>query len=211
MFNLIVPPIIIVLAIAGLVIFLSRVVPRSDEKIRAKELKKIDNKEKEIVLDDAKSISNTDDNLSKENPKKKRSKFRSIFSSFKFSKSKRQIKKNRTTLPKSEQIDGVSMTVKQPLTVQNTKNKSENLSRMGEILMNNNGVQGNSENDEEAELVRQISVNPRSPESYRRLGDFYVENNRLRDARECYKYVLRLNPRHKRAQLAMRRLDRILG
>lgn len=203
MFNLIVPPIIIVLAIAGLIIFLARVVPRSDEKARAKQFKK--NESKEIVLDDVKPVLDVAP-IVVTKPKKE-SKFKGLFSKFKFSKSKQRAKRVNSTLPSSGQIDGMSHTRVESVPTNFSQNSDAKFSRMGEILVNN---QSDNSDDEEAELVRQISVNSRSPESYRRLGDFYVENDRLRDARECYKYVLRLDPRHKRAQLAMRRLDRIL-
>ena len=136
------------------------------------------------------------------------SSFFSSSSNSNFSQTQKKPKKSKKIL-RPNQTNEIKKTL---LSTNFANNDNNKLSRMGEILLNNQpNDQLNKDDNEEAELVRQISVNPRSPESYRRLGDFYVENDRLRDARECYKYVLRLDPRHKRAQLAMRRLDRILG
>lgn len=203
--NLIIPPIIIVLAIAGLIIFLARVIPRSDEKARAKQFRK--DESNEVVLNDVKHVSNSSSAV--ELKSNKESKLKGFFSNFKFSKSKKRSRNTQSTFPSTGQLDGVG--VKNNSAPTNLSQDSDSkFSLMGEILVNNqNNIQDDNDG-EEAELVRQISVNSRSPESYRRLGDFYVENDRLRDARECYKYVLRLAPRHKRAQLAMKRLDRIL-
>lgn len=149
-------------------------------------------------------------------------KFKNFFSNFNFSDKnnnlgqKNQFSKQSRLSGLKNQISNRISSVKNSVT--SPKNDTENsnkgqVSRMSEILINN---KNNSNNfsvaiNVESELVKQISLDPKNPESYRRLGDFYVRNDRLQDARECYKYVLRLDPRHKRAQLAMARLDRILA
>ncbi|MCK4636151.1 MAG: tetratricopeptide repeat protein [Candidatus Moranbacteria bacterium] len=213
--SLILPPIIIVVAVALLIIFLARAVPKSEREARKRQLKKnnfvketaLDNFEPEITLDPESEIK-----LEKRIKKEKYFNLKNFFgkiSSFSFKKKNR---KNKSVLPSYGRVDGIKKQTSANGFLPNG-NGSENFSRMGEILLNNRNAKNKSSDlfNEESELVRQISVNPRNPESYRRLGDFYVENDRLKDARECYKYVLRLDPRHKRAQLAMKRLDRILG
>ncbi len=249
--NLIVPPIIIVVAIALLIMFLARVIPKSENEARERQLKKRDkpNSKKEersmfskkVIDDEEKAeqgegseLENVYNNSKKEvnenvttdtslvsgkftagsrfkkkvGKNKKKGGFGKFFSKINFLKKK--INKGRVVLPGINRVDGIKRINS---SVSFTQNNEESLSRMDKILLDSRNLtkDPNSSNKEESELVRQISVDPRNSESYRRLGDFYVESDRLTDARECYKYVLRLDPRHKRAQLAMRRLDRILG
>jgi tetratricopeptide (TPR) repeat protein len=63
---------------------------------------------------------------------------------------------------------------------------------------------------EELQLMQEIESDPQNAKKYEMLGDYYMEHEQFEDARECYKYVLRLDPRHKRAQVAMKNLDRVL-
>ena len=63
---------------------------------------------------------------------------------------------------------------------------------------------------EELALMKEIENDPQNSKKYEQLGDYYMEREQFADARDCYKYVLRLDPRHKRAQVAMKNLDRVL-
>ncbi len=92
----------------------------------------------------------------------------------------------------------------------------QRMSRMGEIILNyhretDNGGERSTNNPAEAHLIQAVENDPQNPDGYERLGDFYMEKQNFEDARECYKYVLRLDPRHRRAQEAMKNLDRVLG
>lgn len=69
---------------------------------------------------------------------------------------------------------------------------------------------GETRDPEELALMKEIEEDPHDSKRYERLGDYYMEHEQFADARECYKYVLRLDPRHKRAQVAMKNLDRVL-
>lgn len=69
---------------------------------------------------------------------------------------------------------------------------------------------GETTDPEELELMRAIEEDPHDSKRYEQLGDYYMEHEKFADARDCYKYVLRLDPRHKRAQVAMKNLDRVL-
>jgi len=69
---------------------------------------------------------------------------------------------------------------------------------------------GENRDIEEISLMKEIESDPQNSKKYELLGDYYIEHEKFDDARECYKYVLRLDPRHKRAQVAMRNLDRVL-
>lgn len=165
-------------------------------------------------LDDPGVINKSVDSMTELKPrieikkKDKKASFRDFVE--KFNPFKKKANKNSVVLAGINRVDGIKRVSPQENTIQENK---ENFSKMDKILLDGRGgaKKPDSSNKEESELVRQISVDPRNYESYRRLGDFYVENDRLSDARECYKYVLRLDPKHKRAQLAMKRLDRILG
>lgn len=64
--------------------------------------------------------------------------------------------------------------------------------------------------EEEVTLMRAIEQHPHDSKAYEQLGDYYMEREQFEDARDCYKYVLRLDPRHRRAQVAMKNLDRVL-
>lgn len=60
-------------------------------------------------------------------------------------------------------------------------------------------------------LVERIALNPRDVEAYERLGDYYMENENLDDAKECFKQVLRLSPLSRRARFRMRRIEKSLS
>jgi tetratricopeptide (TPR) repeat protein len=241
MFNLIVPPIAIVVVVVLLIIFLAKVSPHLDDRKKNK-FNKVNEKENFSLNVNSVSMNLEEENYGENFQSKddlkiesekivkdelkltnqdKFSKFKDFFSKFnffdKFDKKKDFIKQKSQVKDKVALVNNIKNRVTSIVSGSfNNANGNSNkgqVSRMGEILLNN---KNNSNNfsvaiNEESELVKQISLDPKNPESYRRLGDFYVKNDRLQDARECYKYVLRLDPRHKRAQLAMARLDRILA
>ncbi len=59
-------------------------------------------------------------------------------------------------------------------------------------------------------LVERISMNPRDIEAYERLGDYYLEQKNLTDAKECYRQVLKLSPAYRLVKIKIRRLERLL-
>ncbi len=59
-------------------------------------------------------------------------------------------------------------------------------------------------------LVERISMNPRDIEAYERLGDYYLEQSNLVDAKECYRQVLKLSPAYRLVKIKIRRLERLL-
>jgi tetratricopeptide (TPR) repeat protein len=59
-------------------------------------------------------------------------------------------------------------------------------------------------------LVERIAANPRDLEAYERLGEYYMEQGNLQDAKECYRQVLRLSPVHRLAKIKVRRLEKML-
>ncbi len=66
------------------------------------------------------------------------------------------------------------------------------------------------EEERERYLVKQIESNPKNLTSYQQLGDYYMETHKFEEAKESYKYVLRIDPRNKKAQESMKKLDHVL-
>ncbi len=68
-----------------------------------------------------------------------------------------------------------------------------------------------SKNKLEEALIERIAGNPQDIEAYERLGDYYLENVNYQESLECYKYVLKLSPTHRKAKYRVRRLEKMLG
>ena len=60
-------------------------------------------------------------------------------------------------------------------------------------------------------LVERIATNPKDIEAYERLGEYYFEIENWNYAKECFKQVLKLNPRNIGIRSKMRRLERMLS
>ena len=64
---------------------------------------------------------------------------------------------------------------------------------------------------ESQRLIDRIAANPKDIEAYERLGEYYLEIENWNYAKECFKQVLKLNPRNIGARSRMRKLERILS
>ncbi len=71
-------------------------------------------------------------------------------------------------------------------------------------------IQVKEKNKLEDALIKRIAINPRDIEAYERLGDYYLESANMHDSLECFKQVLRLSPTHHKARLRIRRLEKAL-
>jgi len=60
-------------------------------------------------------------------------------------------------------------------------------------------------------LIDRIASNPKDIEAYERLGEYYLEIENWEYAKECFKQVIKLNPRSINARSRMRKLERILS
>lgn len=60
-------------------------------------------------------------------------------------------------------------------------------------------------------LIKRIAINPRDIEAYERLGDYYIEQDNLTDALECYRQVLRLSPVHHKAKIKISKIERVIS
>lgn len=62
----------------------------------------------------------------------------------------------------------------------------------------------------EEDLIGRIATNPKDFEAYEALGDFYMENGNIKDAKECYRQVLKLSPVQRMVKIKIRRLEKLL-
>jgi len=60
-------------------------------------------------------------------------------------------------------------------------------------------------------LIDRIAADPRDVEAYERLAEYYFEVGNYVDAKECYKQVIKLDPKNRNVRYKMRRLERIIG
>ncbi|MDP3957774.1 MAG: tetratricopeptide repeat protein [bacterium] len=63
----------------------------------------------------------------------------------------------------------------------------------------------------EENLIARIAVNPKDFTAYEGLGDYYLEVGNIKDAKECYRQVLKLSPLHRIVRIKIRRLEKLLG
>lgn len=59
-------------------------------------------------------------------------------------------------------------------------------------------------------LIERIAANPKDIEAYERLGEYYMEIDSVQDAKECFKQVLKLDPKNSNVKYRMRRLETML-
>ena len=57
-------------------------------------------------------------------------------------------------------------------------------------------------------LIERIATDPRDIEAYERLGDCYISQNNYKDAQECYRQVLKLNPQSLTVKSKLNRLNK---
>jgi tetratricopeptide (TPR) repeat protein len=60
-------------------------------------------------------------------------------------------------------------------------------------------------------LIERIASNPKDTEAYERLGEYYFEIGNYDHSKECYKQVMKLSPGNFNARSRMRKLERMLG
>ena len=60
-------------------------------------------------------------------------------------------------------------------------------------------------------LVERIAVNPRDTEAYEQLGEYYLEIGQWDYAKECFKQVLKIDPKNPSVKKRMKKLEKIFG
>ena len=72
-------------------------------------------------------------------------------------------------------------------------------------------IQGRKKEVFENVLIDRIAANPKDTDAYEKLGDYYIEIRSLKDAKECFKQVIKIDSKNKSVKMKMRRLERMLG
>lgn len=62
----------------------------------------------------------------------------------------------------------------------------------------------------EENLIGRIARDPKDFTAYEELGDYYLETGNIKDAKECYRQVLKLSPVHRLVKIKIRRLEKLL-
>lgn len=60
-------------------------------------------------------------------------------------------------------------------------------------------------------LIERVAANPKDIEAYERLGEYYMEIETYNDAKECFKQVMKLCPTNRNVKYKIKRLERLLG
>lgn len=60
-------------------------------------------------------------------------------------------------------------------------------------------------------LIERIATNPKDTEAYERLGEYYFEISNWEHSKECFKQVIKLDPRNSVVKQRMRKLERLLS
>jgi tetratricopeptide (TPR) repeat protein len=193
MINLIVPPIIIVFTVAIFLYFLAKNLSSSSDG-------------GSFVLKKNKNDAQSNKVKKRNFLKKKRRALSAVFQEKKEDPSDEKQKKNVF----SDGEDGGVYAHAQSSA--KNGNKGEKIVSLRKKSMVSDKIENAQGRDPiEIGLMQEIEAEPHNSKKYEQLGDYYMEHEQFEDARECYKYVLRLDPRHKRAQVAMRNLDRVLN
>lgn len=69
---------------------------------------------------------------------------------------------------------------------------------------------GHDERLKEEALIARIARDPKDFTAYEALGDHYLEIGNIKDAKECYRQVLKLSPVHRLVKIKIRRLEKLL-
>lgn len=59
-------------------------------------------------------------------------------------------------------------------------------------------------------LIERIALNPKDLEAYERLGEYYFDVENYEYAKECFKQVIKLDPKNSNIKYKMRKLERLL-
>ncbi len=189
MVYLIVPPIIIILAFAILIVFLTRVLSS----------KKRDSSKGHVVLKNVEEV-----DIRKKIKKGKR------FLRKKSDTATKKIKRTLKSKKKSDSVDANNNGKVMIPGIVTGGGVDKVVTLRKKSMVSDRIADGEGRDVIEVDMMKGIEKEPQNSKKYESLADYYMEHEKFEDARECYKYVLRLDPRHKRAQVAMKNLDRVL-
>ena len=100
-----------------------------------------------------------------------------------------------------------------PVILRKPRDRAENFQMVSEKVTKpeKKAVVTKVKNKLEDTLIKRIAINPRDIEAYERLGDYYIEQDNLPDALECYRQVLRLSPVHHKAKIKISKIERVIS
>lgn len=205
MISFIVPPLIIVLGIGAIIVLLARRTRDVDFTV-APQKKKHTAQPTQPLNTSTVVRSPSKDGVSE--------KLSSSFSSFKKS-SKTLFKKNKkgraamAVLPEEsvsggtqDEIEKSTLTfVRRRLMLQEQQRQST--AQGGDVENPREGKTFVSE--QEVDLVRRIADHPHDIDAYEQLGDYYLTHKNYDEAHQCFKQILKMQPRNRRAQMIMKR------
>lgn len=113
----------------------------------------------------------------------------------------------RTDIPQSTTRIQESF-IHQPITRGETKLESVNTAPP--VRTNISDIKKEATSHEE-DFISSIAKNPKDFSAYEKLGDYYMDNGNIKDAKECYRQVLRLSPANRDVKMKIRRLEKMLG
>lgn len=212
MLYTIIPPILIVISLVGIIVFLVKKAPevakleKEDEKI--KEGLNISKKSIWSILR-RKNIEEHNDFKHKmllflEKTTKKLKvfflKMENVFTSWGESiRNKRKAREEEHVVRALELIE------------ENKFSKETESSKMPEEVKTEEETRHEKKDILEKILVERIAANPKDIEAYERLGEYYFEIENWNYAKECFKQVLKMNPRNIGIRSKMRKLERMLS
>jgi len=216
----IIPPILIVISLAGIIIFLIKKAPEvakldwEDEKdkkglniskksiwsiLRRKNVEEHRDFKQKMLLFLEKRVAKT---------KVIFLKLENFFSAWGESiRNKRKAREEENNIQLLEIAEEKNILEKEEILAEDKKN-SENIS----LLEKKEGTEKKEKREIfEKILVERIAANPKDIEAYERLGEYYLEIENLNYSKECFKQVLKLNPQNRSVKNKMRKLERMLG
>ncbi len=60
-------------------------------------------------------------------------------------------------------------------------------------------------------MIEKIANNPKDVKAYESLGDYYLEIENWKDAKECFKQAIKLDAQNVNVKIKLRKLERIMG
>jgi len=206
MISFIVPPLIIVLGIGAIIVLLARRTRDVDFTVAPPKKKNVSVKQYEPS---ASAIVHSPSK--KSTPNKLSSSFHSLKktsqSIFKKNKKERSVIANlpdesMSATGTQDEIEKSTLTfVRRRLMLQEQQRQST--AQGGDVENPREGKKYYSE--QEVDLVRRIADHPHDIDAYEQLGDYYLTHKNYDEAHQCFKQILKMQPRNRRAQMIMKR------
>ncbi len=211
MSYLTIPPILVVLSLAGIIWLLMRKVPQL-KKLEEKNLKK--NYDKNIK----RNIENHN-NKSESRLEKIKRLFKKLISFF-IKTFKNKIYQKIKTVWKNKKMSEIQNIDKENNRSFKDKDKDKSLEeffgrkeKVTHPMISKKIVrpQGLKENQFEKIMISRIASNPKNVKAYEELGEYYIEIKNWKDAKECFKQTMKLDPGNRKARTKIREIERQLN